>query len=181
MLPTLKASAIVFLVVLSGCAVATKQIPIREIDRPVNMPAGIKQVDVECYGGDSRDWFFMPNVSYSVTDKISFPFFPLPVIQYQFYGPQNDNCVMKVNDLSMAIIAGVGGDGGLWRSGNFASPQLGLIGKKILSKKMWLSISTGVYGQKYAVFTDVSGSQGSSVGLQLNNSNSLYAVYRLWS
>jgi hypothetical protein len=186
MLTTLKASVIVFLgsvflVVLSGCAVATKQIPIREIDRPVNMPAGIKQVDVNCYSGDSRNWSIRPNVSYSVTDKISFPFFPLPVIQYQFYGPQNDNCVMKVNDLSMAIIAGVGQYGGIWQSWNFASPQLGLIGKKILSKNLWLSISTGVNGEKYDIFTYVSGSQESTVGLQLNNAHSLYAGYTLWS
>ena len=99
---------IIIFEMFSRCAVATSKIPIREIDRPINMPAGIKQVDIDLRWNYSGRWELSPYLAYAVTDKITFISLPFPIIQYQFYGSNSYiGDTVKTSNIAIGLIAGI--------------------------------------------------------------------------
>jgi hypothetical protein len=164
----------------SGCASTTKKIPIREIDRPINMPAGIKQVSTdffyEYFKYFDKTWAIIwpilhPDIAYAVTDKITFTSLPFPVIQYQFYGSNfTAGDTVKTPDLALALIGGLTSNAIVQGNYYMVRPQLGIIGKKILNKNLWLSFK--IEGQ--TTNSDVLlGGVDSKLGYQLGTRNSI--------
>jgi hypothetical protein len=179
---TLKTMVLFFLGIIiglfSGCAVATKKIPIREIDRPISMPAGIKQVSANISPNEFNhnyflfgavDPLFQANVTYAVTDKITFANLPFPVIQYQFYGTNYYNGdTVKTPNLASAIIGGIETSGYFYFSKYDFIPRLEVLGKKILNNNFWLMFDiNGESINSDALF----GAANLNLGYQIGNRN----------
>jgi hypothetical protein len=165
---------------ISGCAVATNQMPIREIDRPLNAPAGTKEVSVSMEFNDRGgyrflsfwDPYFNSVMAYSITDKISLPSFPFPVIQYQIHGRNGDiGDTIKTPGFALAVFGGAtaGTDKEIF---NIIRPQLGILGKRLLSQKSWLSFILGIRTENLDY---VAGNAIFNFGYQIGNKNSIHA------
>ena len=161
----------------SGCAVATGKIPIREIDRPINMPAGIKSVYLNSNDNEIKRGATNQEIAYAVTDKITFPNLPFPVIQYQFYGSNSyhgDTVIAPT--IALAVVAGIQSDWIFQSDYYLVKPQLGIIGKKILCKDIWLSFDAGGETRNSDVLL---GYAQANFGYQLWNRNSISAGLNL--
>jgi hypothetical protein len=172
---------------ISGCAVATTKLPIREIDRPISAPAGIKQVRVDLSyltnsgfglapGGAGglapigAGPSLTPDFSYAVTDGVSFVHLPYPVIVFRIFGRDAiDNDTVKAAGFSMAGIGGVTGSYPFeWHSTSF-DPTLGVVGKAVLSRTTWLSFDARVIAFRGQNFI---GEVGARAGHQRGRINS---------
>ncbi len=162
----------------SGCAVATKTMPVREIDRPLSAPAGIKQVAVrfELSKNTTMSSFFNsvsnPVISYSITDKFTMPRFPFPVLQYEIYNSHHyTGDTAKSSDLSAAVFGGVAAFSIIRADYEIAYPQLGIVGKKLLSSHAWLLCTFAI---KTSNSDYISGNADAKIGYQLGNRNSMH-------
>jgi hypothetical protein len=170
----------------SGCAVATKTIPIREIDRPINMPAGIKSVSMSYWSDEMDKNGFLgglfqtlqpSRIGYALTDKITFSNLPFPVIQYQVYGSNSyHGDTVIAPSIALAVVGGIQSDWIFQGDYYLVKPQLGIVGKKILCKNIWLSFNAGTETRNSDV---ILGYAQANFGYQLWKRNSIGAGLNL--
>jgi hypothetical protein len=162
---------------LFGCSATTKTLPIREIDRPLNAPAGTKQVSTSVGISDnSGGWNILshlltPTIQYAITDKLTFPNLPFPILQCQIRGSHiYSGDTAKTPEFALAVFGGAAASSVNRVDYNVIKPQIGIVGKRLLGKNLWLSFNLSSWTENSDYLW---GYAASNVGYQLGNKNSI--------
>lgn len=166
----------VFLLFL-GCATNRYYVPLREVDKTINLPEGSK--NLLAYFGASIypdttlydvTWLVSPQVSYGITNNLCYPLFPLPALQYAVV---NNNRIVNdtvfINNFNVSLIGGL--TGFAYSRGDGLSPRLifGVYSKYRINNHFWYNIDLqfnsnfSQYVNEYLFLSNI------NVGMQISN------------
>jgi hypothetical protein len=154
--------------------------PVREIERPLTVTDGIWEISPEVsysfydspYPEPNLIWGYLiaPKIRYGLTNRASFPLFPVPVFEYCFLGtPQLEGDSAQIGRFSSSLLGGIYGGSYSKSDGFRPSYVVGMKSKLKANNILWF---TGDADYSGSLPTDVDYfnlNMQLSVGLQITN------------
>lgn len=160
-----------------GCATNNYFIPIREIDKTVNVPEGSKSLSAYFEASINPDTIvndfsglLNPQMSYGITNNLCYPLFPLPALQYAVIGNNRTvNDTVYINSFNLSLIGGLAGLSYSTRDGISPILILGFYSKYRINNQYWCNIDLKFISDFSQSETEYSLLSNINLGLQFSN------------
>jgi hypothetical protein len=161
----------------TGCATNKYFIPIREVDKTINVPEGSTTItpsfDASFYpGGISYDLegVVFPQVSHGITNNLCYPLFPLPALQWAVINHNEIiNDTVYMTNINLSLTGGLCGLTYTYIDGLKPSLFFGVFSKYRINNNIWCNIDLKFLSEfsepqyNYSLLSNI------NIGIQISN------------